>query len=363
MDKVSLRKSKIFAVLDEAKENNQRMTAQLLAARVNMGKQTVLPFYREWQELEAIGSSEQIALSPDIEQVLKRCLAKEIFKINTSLLQLNDELYDEKLATQKARQQYEETKEVLEQQAETLKTKTDHIKHIEQQYAEKEKELAHVQQQVLMLKLEIEKEKERIQALALEKKEALNEQEKRLDRSHQQLLNHWISALDMEKQEKGKLTKQLQVAWEKTKKIEQTIAELRLQISAQEKQSEQLKMLLTVANDKINQLKPQKMRLNQLIDLIGMATRDNTDIEDKIKGLLNSESKNNIYRKQLNDLNIKCQALEKRESTFTQITEENRQLKIKVIELEYFLKGLTKNITKESEKAPPSKNHLTDSEK
>jgi len=70
-EKTAARRQKIFVALNAMQEKKEKISAQRLAAKVNMGKQTVLPIYREWLELESLTEAEKIEISEQLQQAIK----------------------------------------------------------------------------------------------------------------------------------------------------------------------------------------------------------------------------------------------------------------------------------------------------
>lgn len=70
------RRELVFRVLDELKEGGERINADKVARLAKMGKQTVLPYYREWRFLDDVDREQQEELPEELVRVLKRGIAK-----------------------------------------------------------------------------------------------------------------------------------------------------------------------------------------------------------------------------------------------------------------------------------------------
>ncbi|WP_281647268.1 hypothetical protein [Parendozoicomonas sp. Alg238-R29] len=210
----SQRRTLIFSVLDDMKSEGEKITAQKLAAQAKMGKQTVLPYYREWQELEILGEDDSVELSADLIRVLKREIAKEKFRQGEQAREMQDQLDDERdhYAAQSEvwRQQLDEAKASLELESKTradleekLETISREKQSTDQRCASLTERLEHQAEQLASL------EEKLVQEAARAEKN-LAEQERRLDEAHTKIIDHWMKVIDEERREKGRLNKALE---------------------------------------------------------------------------------------------------------------------------------------------------------
>lgn len=243
-EKLIVRRKKIFIALDEMREKKERISAQKLASKVNMGKQTVLPIYREWLEMESLTDAEQIELSEHLQRAIKREIAKEKFHLGEEARQLDEKLQEKEAALQEKEEELrvsqqewcQKEKQLMDTLSNTQQQLEERTKNIEQQ----KEEIREIKKQQEIQSVTITSLKDQLKNAQKEKGIALREQEKQLDKAHQQLLDHWITTVDSERKEKEKLRQQLELAREKESDSQKRILSIEYK---QSQTSEEIKYL------------------------------------------------------------------------------------------------------------------------
>ena len=327
------RRQRIFAVLDEMKDKQEAITAQKLAAKINMGKQTVLPVYREWREMEALTESEQVDLSDNLQQAIKRELAKEKFKLGTVLQQL-EELLKEKEEQYTEKQQAlsisEETNQTLSLQIEKMQKELITLDNLTHQYQkniqQKEQELNHKQHVIQDLKDQIQRQRD-------EKERALKNQETRLENTHQQMLNHWIKLVDSERQEKERIHKTIEKEKIQYEKLYKRIIVLENEMQYIQNENTQLKKKNSSLQESQDQLRSEQEKWRVIRDILD----DTNDPIKEIKNLINTSQKymnllstHQVFEKKHQAMIVEMQKLER----------ASQQAEQKVIQLTAYMDGI-----------------------
>ena len=353
-DKSGLRRTKVFSALDAMKEAGEKITAQKLAAAVNMGKQTVLPLYREWQELEVLGDSEGVELSSELMRALKRELARDKFRQSAQLLELEEGMEDQ-------RQAFNETISQLQQEIQTL---ADQVKTFEQRNLtlSQEKELLEktnseqlsrvkkLESQLGFSEKQLETLERKLQASEDSKERALQEQEKRLDEASQKLLNHWLSVVDSERREKERLNKQLEREKEKSAKVERELAETRQDVNRLDASLDKTHEENAKLYEQIKGLE-QKATVSETIFLM-LGKPD--DLIASIKNLQGNAAELNTFAEKNRELERSLQIINKKLDAYEQLQKSNIELEKEVIKLQAYTDGLkeattasTRNVAKQ----------------
>ncbi len=334
------RRAQIFNVLDDFKSRNEKITAQKLAAQVKMGKQTVLPYYREWQELEILGDDEELELSQELVRVLRREIAKEKFRQGEKTRDLQDELDERTYELAESREEWSLKCKELE----------DRTKHLEQKCSQLEQSNIELQKHLTDSQGQVKSQKERAEQLTEQHKnlenrldqeirqgkEALVEQEGRLDEAHQKIINHWMKVIDEERREKGRLQKHLERLQEtgsrREKELHETVAameaEKRLVTSLKSANSEQKSLIELMTKD--------QSKLNQLAVSLG----NPADIDAEIAKLKAEAELSTQLERQLLEQTSKVQVFEKNSHLKDELEQKNRALSEQVIRLEAQIEGI-----------------------
>lgn len=338
--KSSLRRTKVFDALDAMKEAGEKITAQKLAAVVNMGKQTVLPLYREWQELEILGDSEGIELSEELIRALKRELARDKLRQSTQLLELEERVEDQRQTFTETIGQLEQEIKALVDQIKSLKALNQSLSSekllLQKDNAEQLSQIKDLASQLSLSQKQLETAENRLAASEKSKERALQDQEKRLDDANQKLLNHWLSVVDNERREKERLNKQFEREREKQAKTERELADTRLDVnrldSALEKAQEASAELL------------QRMKLFEqqvtVTEAIALMLDQPKDLVASIKNLQNEAKSLGFYATKNQELEQSLQVVDKKLEAFEELQKSNVALEKEVIRLQAYTDGL-----------------------
>ena len=314
------RRALIFSVLDDMKSNNVKITAQKLATQAKMGKQTVLPYYREWQELEVLGESEEVELSQEFLRVLKREIAKEKFHQGEQLLVLQDQLDDE-------RETYTAQSELWHQQQDALQTELGSQNEKNQALSEQNQQLQTLENELRQklnaltereqgLQREVEKLEQRLQMEGERSEKALAEQERRLDESHAKIVDHWLKVLDEERREKTRLHKQYEKLEQERTVLAKDNARSEELYNQERKTSQQALAQLADAEQKLAALQERQPALEQ--DL-----KQQQAIVDQVSAMLDQPEDLFAVIKQLQE---QANALVSRENELIQLQDKSREM-------------------------------------
>lgn len=208
------KKAFVFELLDTMKESGERINADKVARQAQMGKQTILPYYNEWRFLSDTMKQADNDLPADLIRSLQRIMIQwkndtslelnhykqekkeEIDQLNSSLQELSNKYDQCKLQLAKEKISGEKVIEALEIEKKTVLVK--------------EQELKAQQAKLCSQSDLINSMKEQINVLKSEHATALHIQEEKLDRQHKLQIDHWMSVLDEERQQKQTVLKQHQ---------------------------------------------------------------------------------------------------------------------------------------------------------
>ncbi|MTI13328.1 coiled-coil domain-containing protein [Sansalvadorimonas verongulae] len=334
----SQRRTLIFSVLDDMKSAGEKVTAQKLATQAKMGKQTVLPYYREWQELEILGEDDGIELSGDLVRVLKREIGKEKFRQGEQARIIQDQLDEERdhYAAQSEiwRQQLDELKSQLESETQAKQHLEEQCEVLQKQNREWEQKLTSISERFEHQSQQLQQLEEKLTQEAKRSEQALAEQERRLDESHTKIIDHWLKVIDEERREKARLLK----ASEKDSAA----------LATAEKEKVQLESLLAnrgraydLALEDIEAFKQREEVAKYKVDTLERLQKNlGDDVEARIAELLNAqdELKNRIAEN--NKLVEQLDSLATAKESNAVLEKENRQLSEQVIRLEARMEGI-----------------------
>ncbi|MBE8215779.1 MAG: hypothetical protein HAW67_07585 [Endozoicomonadaceae bacterium] len=203
-DKIASRRKIIFLALDAMKHENEKISAQTLAAKVGMGKQTVLPVYREWLEAGILTDAEQVILSDELLYALKRELAKEKFKLSETAFHLSNELTEKNEIIDTLKIEQNNTNESYEKKIKHNALTLDNIQKqnekLQDQLKNAEQSIDRLSQEKALHLVKITHLMEQIAQLKITHEQAITAQAAQLDESHQKMINHWMKTLDEERQ-------------------------------------------------------------------------------------------------------------------------------------------------------------------
>ena len=218
------RREVIFRVLDDLQSKGERINADKVARLAQMGKQTVLPYYKEWRFLDEADRDGDTELPADLVRVLKRGLVqwkhelaeeqrifeesanREIDDLQEMVRQLSEERINLK-------QQLNDTQEHLSQKDEALKSLQDRL-------TEQEKQCLIIQEQLSAENNKTESLQEQLTSIRHEHTEALKTQERQFDTKHDAQINHWMKVVDDERRLRGDIEQQLKQVTEQQFQLE-----------------------------------------------------------------------------------------------------------------------------------------------
>ena len=340
----SQRRALIFSVLDDMKTNGEKVTAQKLATQAKMGKQTVLPHYREWQELEILGDSEEIELSQELVRVLKREITKEKFRQGEQLREVQDQLEEERdhYAAQSElwQQQIGELKEKLQSEESQNTELNKQNTALKEQEHEQRQKLSSLTDKLENAQSEVSKLEQRLAQDAKRAEEAQAEQERRLDASHNKILEHWMKALDEERREKSRLQKQAEKRELERTTLSKDKSRIENQFEHEKKNHRQTVEQLTTAEQKVSGLTEVQTIVDKLRHQLGQP-------EDLIETVLELQQKTGALAQSEHALTAKKAELQSSLESVATLTDtvkvlekENRGLGEQVIRMEARLEGI-----------------------
>ncbi len=337
------RRALIFSVLDDMKNEGVKVTAQKLATQAKMGKQTVLPYYREWQELEILGSSEDVDLSQELVRVLKREIAKEKFRQGEQLLALQDQLDEERenysAQSELWHQQQEQLQADLHQQEQAHQAlEQSHAELIEQEQALRQKLTTLADKEESLLR-EIEKLEERLHKESERSEKALAEQERRLDESHAKIVDHWLKVLDEERRDKTRLQKQMEKLDQERSTLSKEKARSEDLYTQERKAHQNTLEQLSATEQKLTTLQEQQV----ILDKANSQLNNPDDLIVSLTQLQQQAAEAKQLAKSLTESDKALSAIQQNNSSLTAemetINKENRTLSEQVIRLEARLEG------------------------
>ncbi|WP_133060508.1 hypothetical protein [Parendozoicomonas haliclonae] len=349
--KDSQRRSLVFTVLDDMKNAGEKITAQKLATQAKMGKQTVLPYYREWQELEILGESEEVELSQELIRVIKREIAKEKFRQGEQLREIQDQLDEERdhYAAQSEvwRQQLEELQENLQKQEAANTELSQQNQSLRETEAELRTKLSTLSDKNESLQKDTDKLEQKLEQEAKRAEQALAEQERRLDESHSKIVDHWLKVLDEERREKARAQKQAEKAESERQLLSKDKSRLEDQLEYEKRAHRTTTEQLGTAEQKASLMAELQAQHDKLIHGLGRP-------ENPEQALQQLQEQVALFKENQQNLRLIEEELKRTQKQNAEQTEamdslskENRTLLEQAIRLEARLEGiqLAKGIT------------------
>ncbi|OED48914.1 hypothetical protein ACH42_02225 [Endozoicomonas sp. (ex Bugula neritina AB1)] len=218
------RRELIFKVLDELKSKGERINGDKVARLAKMGKQTVLPYYKEWRFLDDVDREQGNDIPEELIRSLKRGIARWKHELSAESQsfeeQANSEIDALKQANQSLTNENSEKNLLITQLRSELADTQSQLVEVTTSEQEQKQALAILQ---LHSASEQEKSDNLTQQLRTQKEESIKtaaELEQRLDLRHQEQLNHWLKVVDDERRLKQELEKGLILQKELQLKIE-----------------------------------------------------------------------------------------------------------------------------------------------
>ena len=334
------RRERIFCVLDRMQEANERINAQKLAEEVRMGKQTVLPYYREWQELQAVADADDTELSLDLIRVLKREIGREKFN-QAEEQRLQYEQYQEDIAhltdtVGKLRESLESREAELQALREESDQLQETISQTINELEQKQEALQAQETETKLLQQQVEQHIKQLELSERDKAKSLLELEQRLDQSHQKLLNHWIQVADRERQGHQLEQKRGEKQAEELQKTKVALSKQEVQVVQATAIREKLETELQELTEESQQLKHQASCLHDLRVKLGQPD----DLTVAISHLQNDSRQRNEIQQQLEVLKAEQGRLQEDNAQLGAIRKEKGDLEKEVVRLTAYLDGL-----------------------
>ena len=339
-DKISSRRKIIFSILDTMREAGEKISAQKLAARANMGKQTVLPLYRQWQEREYLTDAEQIDLSESLLRAIKHEVAREKFScgeavraIEASFEAAKEDFAEKESAYMADKSQLQEIINGMTNEADQIKSRLDESETNEQQSLA---QIAALEKKCEIQQIELNALHRQLADTEAGKEQALKLQKENMEASHEKILDYWMTVIDNERKEKS----QLQQILEKEKK---KCAEQYQTNGALENEVDRLKKAQSETGAEIIKYEAQQEKANKhLADLTEIADMFNNP--DNLPALLlelknNSERYNKIEAEQVR-LNDSLASAEEKIQLQSGQLEKALPYKQEAVRLQAYINGL-----------------------
>ncbi|AMO56612.1 hypothetical protein GZ77_03605 [Endozoicomonas montiporae] len=230
------RRELVFRVLDDLKQNGERINADKVARMAQMGKQTVLPYYNEWRYLDDSEKEVDTELPADLVRVLKRGLVQWKHEATEEQRTLQEEANQEIDNLQEQNRQLTDERLHFKEQAEQLTSENKSLKERITQLQDGNTELE--KQQVALneqLKGELQKSEtlaEQAEQLKKEHADALKAQERQLDTKHDAQMNHWMKVVDDERRLRADIEQQLKQEKENQYKLEKERNEIQYRLES-----------------------------------------------------------------------------------------------------------------------------------
>lgn len=214
-DQDNQKKELIFRILDDLKAGGEKINAEKVARLAQMGKQTVLPYYNEWRFLDQAEKQDGGCELPlDLVRVLKRLLIEWKTEVASELLQLQEQAKKEsemlKATIDELTGQNTSLTSQIHENQKQAQTLFEDIDALKDQLHQRDQMIT-----TLTSGLEAEKEKnaelkQQINRQQAQYKEELAEKERAMDRQYRGQIDHWMKALDDERQHSAKLARDIE---------------------------------------------------------------------------------------------------------------------------------------------------------
>jgi chromosome segregation ATPase len=287
------KKDIIFAVISELESQGLRITADLVAKKANMGKQTILPYYNEWRFLQKMGQYQQEDLPEELVSAIKQQMGKWKYQYESKHLDYEDSLKQEANHAEEKFQQACADVDKLQYKIEQQKLTID--KH-QQQVNQLNNKAQDLENLVFKLQTKLDTEKKQISKLeneTIKLQQQYQAQVIQLEAQHQSQIDHWIKITDHEKSERQKLEKKLT---SKQGEAEQLRAK-NLQLTNKENRLKSLiydsDALISENNTTIKELKSKLLTLEKVSILLDCPIEK---IPDNVRQFIKYETEVNHYK-------------------------------------------------------------------
>ena len=207
------RREAVFQVLDQLREQGERINADKVARLAKMGKQTVLPYYKEWRFLDDVDRQQQDELPPELVRTMKRGIAKWKHTLAEEAQSFQEQANEEIDQLKQTLQSLLDDQHAKEKQLEALANELDQVKEesgqLRTQSHEKDQAIAGLKAQLGAAEQNNQSLENQVIQQKKEYETATQTLEVKLDQRHQEQLNHWIKVVDDERRKQQTLEKQL----------------------------------------------------------------------------------------------------------------------------------------------------------
>ena len=265
-----------------------------------MGKQTVLPYYREWRFLDDVDREQQDELPDELVRVLKRGIAKWKHSLAEQAQAFeesaNAEIDDLKQTVQQLSDSQAELEKASQEKANALSLAEEKLETLQNQLNARNEELAG-----LTTALEAAKEKQDdLQEQLKDQKQDFADQtaalETKLDQRHQEQLNHWMKVVDEERRQKTEAEKRFNQQKEQALVKEKEANELGLRLDNKTR-------AYMDACEERNRLRKDQEALQQARDLMNQSLLlldcPETELTAKLRSTINRQHQADMAEQKL----------------------------------------------------------------
>ncbi|MDP0563571.1 MAG: DNA-binding protein [Candidatus Endonucleobacter sp. (ex Gigantidas childressi)] len=208
------KKELVFRILDEMKKSGEKVNADNVAKRAQMGKQTILPYYNEWRFFDDPKQQQESELPDDLIRSLRSLITQWKNDVSKKL--------EERQST--AEQEAEQLKKRIEQLTIEKDNTNNLLSQAQKANDQLTQELKDSNQQALQTNLQLQKSqieasKQKTENINLKKESEeasckytvmLESQEVKLDQQYKVQIDHWMKAIDEERLQKQAINKTLE---------------------------------------------------------------------------------------------------------------------------------------------------------
>ena len=295
------RKQLIFGILEELREQGERINADKVARLAKMGKQTVLPYYNEWRFAGELEKDLREELPEELVRALKRGISKWKHDLSLKAREQEETANAEIDQLKQDLQHLLEAKENLEQsiagQQEQI-LRLDKINaQLQETNSQKDLELTRTNAELAAEQHTSETLRQQMEDYKKETALAAEQLEQRLDQRHQEQLNHWIKVVDDERRNKADLEKRLNQQKEEQTAIEKERNELGHRLDSKTR-------AFMDACEERNQLRKDSQRLQVAENIINQSTLlldcSEKEIAAEVRRIINEQHQAKITQEKLN---------------------------------------------------------------
>ena len=329
-DQESQRRERVFRLLDDMKESGERINADKIARMAKMGKQTVLPFYKEWRMLEDVTEQQKEDIPEDLVRSLQRGIAIWKHELKVSQLEQEEQANREIDELQMTVHLMSEERSALEKTINDLKADNQLLKDtVRKQTSEchqNEKDIAELQARHQGEQQRASTLEQQVENLKKEHVSALSSCETKLEKRHQEQMDHWLKSLDDERQQKRDLEKEIS-------NLNETRLSQERELNSVDHQLESKGYAFIKACEERNGFKTELhlcRKQQEILKEIQSITGISEELPEYIRSLLNTQSAYDNVQNRLNDAldeKVKLESVNKKqEQKLEQTTELEKEL-------------------------------------